>query len=54
MNISSDFQRYFGKLSIGLVLLDGANNIWERNGEFQEYLDSEEYVDATFIGFLAE
>ena len=46
MSIESDFQWYFGKLSIGVVLLDGAYNISECNSEFRELVNSEEPVGA--------
>ena len=49
MRIESDFQWYFGKLSIGVVLLDGAYNISECNSEFRELVNSEEPVGASFI-----
>ena len=53
MSIESVFRRYFGKLSFGVILLDGANNFCDCNSEFQELLDSKEPAGASLIGLLA-
>ena len=54
MIIESNFQRYFGKLSIGVVLLDAEHNICECNSEFRKLVNFDEPVGQSFVGFLAE
>lgn len=54
MSIESEFQRYFGKLSIGVVLLDGDYSICECNSEFRELVDCAEPVGTPFVRFLAK
>ena len=54
ISIESNFQRYFGKLSVGVVLLDSDYKTCNFNSEFRELVGNEEPAGISFVSFLAE